>query len=90
MHGLDRAELEALSDARNRWEFMPVRPLALPNATAAPVNPIAGTLPAQRRRGCGPHEARWEGGAPPRRRQSRQLILRCRRETTVPHLLSCP
>jgi len=42
---LDRADLEALSEAtasRNRWEFMlMVTPLALPNATGSPVNPIA-------------------------------------------------
>jgi hypothetical protein len=24
MRGLDRADLEALSDSRNRWEFMPL------------------------------------------------------------------
>ena len=45
IHVLDRADLEALSDAtasRNRWEFMlTVTPLALPNATGSPVNPIA-------------------------------------------------
>ena len=45
IHVLDRADLEALSEAaasRNRWEFMlSVSPLALPNATGAPVNPIA-------------------------------------------------
>jgi kynurenine formamidase len=45
IHILDRADLEALSDAaaaRNRWEFMlTVTPLALPNATGSPVNPIA-------------------------------------------------
>jgi kynurenine formamidase len=45
IHVLDRADLEALSEAaasRNRWEFMlTVSPLALPNATGAPVNPIA-------------------------------------------------
>jgi kynurenine formamidase len=45
IHVLDRADLEALSEAaasRNRWEFMlTVNPLALPNATGAPVNPIA-------------------------------------------------
>jgi hypothetical protein len=42
---LDRADLEAVSEAaasRNRWEFMlTVNPLALPNATGSPVNPIA-------------------------------------------------
>ena len=45
IHVLDRADLEALSEAtasRNRWEFMlMVSPLALPNATGSPVNPIA-------------------------------------------------
>ncbi len=45
IHVLDRAGLEALSEAtasRNRWEFMlTVNPLALPNATGSPVNPIA-------------------------------------------------
>lgn len=45
IHVLDRADLEALSEAtasRNRWEFMlTVNPLALPNATGSPVNPIA-------------------------------------------------
>jgi kynurenine formamidase len=45
IHVLDRADLEALSEAaasRDRWEFMlSVNPLALPNATGAPVNPIA-------------------------------------------------
>jgi kynurenine formamidase len=45
IHILDRADLEALSEAtasRNRWEFMlMVTPLALPNATGSPVNPIA-------------------------------------------------
>jgi kynurenine formamidase len=45
IHVLDRADLEALSEAtasRNRWEFMlMVNPLALPNATGSPVNPIA-------------------------------------------------
>src|SRR5947208_8447516 len=45
IHILDRADLEALSEAaalRNRWEFMlTVAPLALPNATGSPVNPIA-------------------------------------------------
>lgn len=44
IHVLDRADLEALGDAaaaRNRWEFMlTVNPLALPNATGTPVNPI--------------------------------------------------
>jgi kynurenine formamidase len=45
IHILDRADLEALGEAassRNRWEFMlTVNPLALPNATGTPVNPIA-------------------------------------------------
>jgi hypothetical protein len=45
IHVLDRADLEALSQAtasRNRWEFMlTINPLALPNATGSPVNPIA-------------------------------------------------
>ena len=45
IHVLDRADLEALTEAaasRNRWEFMlTVNPLALPNATGSPVNPIA-------------------------------------------------
>ena len=45
IHVLDRADLEALSEAtasRNRWEFMlTVTPLALSNATGSPVNPIA-------------------------------------------------
>ncbi len=45
IHILDRADLEALSEAaasRKRWEFMlTVNPLALPNATGSPVNPIA-------------------------------------------------
>jgi kynurenine formamidase len=45
IHILDRADLEALSEAtasRKRWEFMlMVSPLALPNATGSPVNPIA-------------------------------------------------
>jgi kynurenine formamidase len=44
IHVLDRADLEALSEAaasRNRWEFMlTVNPLALPNATGSPANPI--------------------------------------------------
>jgi hypothetical protein len=42
---LDRSDLEALSEAaaaRKRWEFLlTVNPLALPNATGSPVNPIA-------------------------------------------------
>jgi len=45
IHILDRADLEALSEAaasRNRWEFLlMVTPLALPNATGSPVNPVA-------------------------------------------------
>jgi kynurenine formamidase len=45
IHVIDRADLEALSEAtasRNRWEFMlTVNPLALPNATGSPANPIA-------------------------------------------------
>ena len=45
IHVLDRADLEALSEAaaaRKRWEFMlTINPLALPNATGSPVNPIA-------------------------------------------------
>jgi kynurenine formamidase len=45
IHVLDRADLEALSEAtasRQRWEFMlVVNPLALSNATGSPVNPIA-------------------------------------------------
>lgn len=45
IHVLDRADLEALSEAaasRKRWEFMlTVNPLALFNATGSPVNPIA-------------------------------------------------
>jgi len=45
IHVLDRADLEALSEAtasRKRWEFMlTVTPLALPNATGSPVNPLA-------------------------------------------------
>jgi hypothetical protein len=45
IHILDRADLEALGEAaasRNRWEFMlTVNPLALPNTTGSPVNPIA-------------------------------------------------
>ena len=45
IHVLDRADLEALGEAaaaRNRWEFMlTINPLALPNATGSPVNPIA-------------------------------------------------
>jgi kynurenine formamidase len=45
IHVIDRADLEALGDAaaaRNRWEFMlTVNPLALPNATGSPANPIA-------------------------------------------------
>jgi kynurenine formamidase len=45
IHILDRADLEAVGEAaavRNRWEFMlTINPLALPNATGSPVNPIA-------------------------------------------------
>jgi kynurenine formamidase len=45
IHVIDRADLEALGEAaasRNRWEFMlTVNPLALPNATGSPANPIA-------------------------------------------------
>jgi hypothetical protein len=45
IHVIDRADLEALSEAtasRNRWEFMlTINPLALPNATGSPVNPVA-------------------------------------------------
>ena len=45
IHILDRADLEALGEAaasRNRWEFMlTVNPLALPDTTGSPVNPIA-------------------------------------------------
>jgi hypothetical protein len=45
IHVLDRSDLEALSEAaaaRKRWEFLlTVNPLALPNATGSPVNPIA-------------------------------------------------
>ena len=45
IHILDRADLETLSQAaasRNRWEFLlMVTPLALPNATGSPVNPVA-------------------------------------------------
>lgn len=45
IHVLDRADLEALGEAaaaRNRYEFtLTVNPLALPNATGTPVNPIA-------------------------------------------------
>jgi kynurenine formamidase len=45
IHVLDRADLDALGEAaaaRNRWEFMlTINPLALPNATGTPVNPIA-------------------------------------------------
>jgi kynurenine formamidase len=42
---LDRADFDALSEAaaaRNRWEFMlTIAPLAIPNGTGSPVNPIA-------------------------------------------------
>ena len=45
VHILDRADLEALSEAaatRKRWEFMlTVAPLPIPNGTGSPVNPIA-------------------------------------------------
>ncbi|MGH7342989.1 MAG: cyclase family protein, partial [Candidatus Rokuibacteriota bacterium] len=45
IHVLDRSDLEALSEAaasRKRWEFLlTINPLALPNATGSPVNPIA-------------------------------------------------
>lgn len=45
IHILDRADLEALSEAaaaRNRWEFMlSVAPLPIPNGTGSPVNPLA-------------------------------------------------
>ena len=45
IHILDRADLEAVSEAaasRKRWEFLlTINPLALPNATGSPVNPIA-------------------------------------------------
>jgi kynurenine formamidase len=45
IHILDRADLEALSEAaaaRNRWQFMlTVAPLPIPNGTGSPVNPIA-------------------------------------------------
>jgi kynurenine formamidase len=45
IHVLDRADLEALGEAaaaRSRWEFLlTVNPLALPNATGSPTNPIA-------------------------------------------------
>ena len=44
-HVLDRCDLEALSEAaaaRNRWDFMLIlAPLATPNGTGSPVNPIA-------------------------------------------------
>ena len=42
---LDRADFQALANAaaeRNRWEFMvTIAPLAIPNGTGSPVNPIA-------------------------------------------------
>ena len=42
---LDRADFQALATAaaqRNRWEFMvTIAPLAIPNGTGSPVNPIA-------------------------------------------------
>jgi hypothetical protein len=45
VHIVDRADLEALSEAaatRNQWEFMlTVAPLPIPNGTGSPVNPIA-------------------------------------------------
>jgi kynurenine formamidase len=45
VHILDRADLEAVSQAaaaRKRWEFMlTVAPLAIPNGTGSPVNPLA-------------------------------------------------
>jgi kynurenine formamidase len=45
VHLLDRADFDALSEAaaaRNRWEFMlTIAPLAIPNGTGSPVNPIA-------------------------------------------------
>jgi len=45
VHILDRADLEALSEAaaaRNRWDFMlTVAPLPIPHGTGSPVNPIA-------------------------------------------------
>jgi kynurenine formamidase len=45
VHILDRADLEALSEAaaaRKRWDFMlTVAPLPIPNGTGSPVNPIA-------------------------------------------------
>ncbi|MBI2186937.1 MAG: MBL fold metallo-hydrolase [Acidobacteria bacterium] len=45
IHVLDRADLEALGEAaaaRKRWDFLlMVNPLALPNATGSPVNPVA-------------------------------------------------
>jgi kynurenine formamidase len=45
VHILDRADLEALSEAaaaRKRWEFMlTVAPLPIPHGTGSPVNPLA-------------------------------------------------
>lgn len=45
VHILDRADLEALSEAaaaRKRWDFMlTVAPLPIPNGTGSPVNPLA-------------------------------------------------
>ena len=45
VHILDRADLEAVSEAaaaRKRWEFMlTVAPLPIPNGTGSPVNPLA-------------------------------------------------
>jgi hypothetical protein len=43
--GIDRADLEAISQAaaaRNRYEFMlTVAPLPIPHGTGSPANPIA-------------------------------------------------
>ena len=45
VHILDRADLEAVSEAaaaRKRWDFMlTVAPLPIPNGTGSPVNPLA-------------------------------------------------
>jgi hypothetical protein len=45
VHILDRADLEAVSEAaaeRKRWEFMlTVAPMPIPNGTGSPVNPLA-------------------------------------------------
>jgi hypothetical protein len=42
---VDRADLESVSNVaaqNNRWEFMlTIGPLAIPNGTGSPVNPIA-------------------------------------------------